>query len=45
MFGSLPMNTPVIVARGFAQACADENLNGIYHDEWTDVRTNFLGYG
>ena len=29
MFAPLPMNTPVSVARGIAQACADENLNGI----------------
>jgi len=29
MFGPLPMNTPVSVARGIAQACADDKLNGI----------------
>jgi len=29
MFGELPMNSPVSVARGIAQACADPKLNGM----------------
>lgn len=46
MFGPLPMNTPLSVARGIAQACADDKLNGIFKvEDNIDVRENVLGYG
>jgi hypothetical protein len=41
MFGELPMNTPVSVARGIAQASADPSLNGktfwVMDNELTEI--------